>query len=185
MVEAQVARSRAATIPKGSDIHRHAAPQGSRSRVNARSQIWAQSDAKSGYCGRFVANNGAQGCALKLAFRVVYEHLKEIWSGRLKPANVVTSLHEARTARSQSALLESHQGRPRRQGSHPDGAWPADRRHQADQGRARHRTLRSSAWPTKGDHVAPRKGPLPRFEPVPISGRPLSQTIIDDRDDRV
>ena len=29
-----------------------------------------------------------------------------------------------------------------------------------------------------------RKGPLPRFEPVPISGRPLSQTIIDDRDDR-
>jgi prevent-host-death family protein len=29
-----------------------------------------------------------------------------------------------------------------------------------------------------------RKRPLPRFEPVPISGRPLSQTIIDDRDDR-
>ena len=29
-----------------------------------------------------------------------------------------------------------------------------------------------------------RKGPLPRFAPVPISGRPLSQTIIDDRDDR-
>jgi len=29
-----------------------------------------------------------------------------------------------------------------------------------------------------------RKGPLPRFEPIPISGRPLSQTIIDDRDDR-
>jgi hypothetical protein len=29
-----------------------------------------------------------------------------------------------------------------------------------------------------------RKGPLPRFEPVPISGTPLSQTIIDDRDDR-
>ena len=29
-----------------------------------------------------------------------------------------------------------------------------------------------------------RKGPLPRFEPVPISGGPLSQTIIDDRDDR-
>jgi prevent-host-death family protein len=30
-----------------------------------------------------------------------------------------------------------------------------------------------------------RKGQLPRFEPVPISGSPLSQTIIDDRDDRV
>jgi prevent-host-death family protein len=30
-----------------------------------------------------------------------------------------------------------------------------------------------------------RKGPLPRFAPVPISGDPLSQTIIDDRDDRV
>jgi len=26
-----------------------------------------------------------------------------------------------------------------------------------------------------------RKGPLPRFEPVPIKGKPLSQTIIDDR----
>ena len=26
-----------------------------------------------------------------------------------------------------------------------------------------------------------RKGPLPRFAPVPISGKPLSQTIIDDR----
>ena len=30
-----------------------------------------------------------------------------------------------------------------------------------------------------------RKGPLPRFEPVHVKGRPLSQTIIDDRDDRV
>jgi prevent-host-death family protein len=29
-----------------------------------------------------------------------------------------------------------------------------------------------------------RKGPLPRFEPVPLSGKPLSQTIIDDREDR-
>jgi prevent-host-death family protein len=29
-----------------------------------------------------------------------------------------------------------------------------------------------------------RKGPLPRFEPIPISGRPLSQTIINDREDR-
>ena len=29
-----------------------------------------------------------------------------------------------------------------------------------------------------------RKGPLPPFEPVPVSGRPLSQTIIEDRDDR-
>ena len=28
------------------------------------------------------------------------------------------------------------------------------------------------------------KGPLPRFEPAPVSGKPLSQTIIDDRDDR-
>ncbi len=30
-----------------------------------------------------------------------------------------------------------------------------------------------------------RKGPLPRFEPVPIKGKPISQTIIEDRDDRV
>jgi prevent-host-death family protein len=30
-----------------------------------------------------------------------------------------------------------------------------------------------------------RKGPLPRFEPVPLSGKPLSQTIIDDRADRL
>ncbi len=29
-----------------------------------------------------------------------------------------------------------------------------------------------------------RKAPLPRFAPVPIRGRPLSRTIIDDRDDR-
>ena len=29
-----------------------------------------------------------------------------------------------------------------------------------------------------------RKGPLPRFEPVPLSGNPLSQAIIDDREDR-
>ena len=29
-----------------------------------------------------------------------------------------------------------------------------------------------------------RKGPLPRFEPAPISGAPLSQTVIDDREDR-
>ena len=29
-----------------------------------------------------------------------------------------------------------------------------------------------------------RKGPLPRFEPVPLSGKPLSQAIIDDREDR-
>jgi prevent-host-death family protein len=29
-----------------------------------------------------------------------------------------------------------------------------------------------------------RKGPLPRFDPVPISGRPLSRTILDDREDR-
>ena len=28
------------------------------------------------------------------------------------------------------------------------------------------------------------KGPLPRFAPVPLSGRPLSQTVIDARDDR-
>jgi prevent-host-death family protein len=28
------------------------------------------------------------------------------------------------------------------------------------------------------------KGPLPRFEPAPVRGKPLSQTIIDDRDDR-
>jgi len=30
-----------------------------------------------------------------------------------------------------------------------------------------------------------RKGPLPRFEPVRITGTPLSHTIIDSRDDRV
>jgi prevent-host-death family protein len=30
-----------------------------------------------------------------------------------------------------------------------------------------------------------RKGPLPRFEAVPVSGQPISQTIIDDRADRV
>ena len=30
-----------------------------------------------------------------------------------------------------------------------------------------------------------RKGPLPRFEPIRIKGTPLSQTIIEDRDDRV
>ena len=29
-----------------------------------------------------------------------------------------------------------------------------------------------------------RKGPLPRFDAVPLSGKPLSQTIIDDREDR-
>ena len=29
-----------------------------------------------------------------------------------------------------------------------------------------------------------RKGPLPRFEPAPITGTPLSQTVIDDREDR-
>jgi hypothetical protein len=29
-----------------------------------------------------------------------------------------------------------------------------------------------------------RKGPLPRFEPIRIKGKALSQTIIDDRDDR-
>jgi prevent-host-death family protein len=28
------------------------------------------------------------------------------------------------------------------------------------------------------------RGPLPRFAPAPHSGKPLSQTIIDDRDDR-
>jgi prevent-host-death family protein len=30
-----------------------------------------------------------------------------------------------------------------------------------------------------------RTGPLPRFEPVRIKGKRLSQTIIDDRDDHV
>jgi len=30
-----------------------------------------------------------------------------------------------------------------------------------------------------------RKGPLPRFEPARIKGKPISQTIIDERDDRV
>lgn len=30
-----------------------------------------------------------------------------------------------------------------------------------------------------------RTGPLPRFEPVRITGTPLSQIIIDDRGDRV
>ncbi|HYT74892.1 MAG TPA: type II toxin-antitoxin system prevent-host-death family antitoxin [Vicinamibacterales bacterium] len=30
-----------------------------------------------------------------------------------------------------------------------------------------------------------RKGPLPRFQPVHVKGKHLSQTIIEDRDDRV
>jgi hypothetical protein len=30
-----------------------------------------------------------------------------------------------------------------------------------------------------------RKGPLPRFEPIRLKGKPLSQTVIEDRDDRV
>jgi prevent-host-death family protein len=30
-----------------------------------------------------------------------------------------------------------------------------------------------------------RKGPLPRFEPIHVKGKQLSQTIIEDRDDRV
>jgi prevent-host-death family protein len=30
-----------------------------------------------------------------------------------------------------------------------------------------------------------RKGPLPRFAPARITGTPVSQTIIDDRNDRV
>lgn len=30
-----------------------------------------------------------------------------------------------------------------------------------------------------------RKGPMPRFEPIRITGKPLSQTIIADRDDRL
>ena len=29
-----------------------------------------------------------------------------------------------------------------------------------------------------------RKGRLPRFDAVPVTGKPLSRTIIDDRDDR-
>jgi len=29
-----------------------------------------------------------------------------------------------------------------------------------------------------------RRGPLPRFEPVPMTGTPISQTIIEDRRDR-
>lgn len=29
-----------------------------------------------------------------------------------------------------------------------------------------------------------RKGPLPRFNPALIAGQPLSQTIIDEREDR-
>jgi prevent-host-death family protein len=30
-----------------------------------------------------------------------------------------------------------------------------------------------------------RKGPLPRVTPIRINGKPLSQTIVEDRDDRV
>ena len=30
-----------------------------------------------------------------------------------------------------------------------------------------------------------RKGSMPRFEPIRITGKTLSQTVIDDRDDRV
>ena len=29
-----------------------------------------------------------------------------------------------------------------------------------------------------------RQGPLPRFEAVPVAGKSISQTVIDDRDDR-
>jgi prevent-host-death family protein len=29
-----------------------------------------------------------------------------------------------------------------------------------------------------------RKGPLPRFNPVPLTGKPISHTIIGDREDR-
>ena len=29
-----------------------------------------------------------------------------------------------------------------------------------------------------------RKGPLPRFQPVGVSGKAVSQTIVEDRDDR-
>lgn len=29
-----------------------------------------------------------------------------------------------------------------------------------------------------------RNGPLPRFEPVRVAGKPVSQTILEDRDDR-
>jgi len=29
-----------------------------------------------------------------------------------------------------------------------------------------------------------RKGALPRFEPVRVGGKPLSETVIEDRDDR-
>ena len=29
-----------------------------------------------------------------------------------------------------------------------------------------------------------RRGPLPRFAPIRIKGKPLSRTIIEDRDDR-
>jgi hypothetical protein len=29
-----------------------------------------------------------------------------------------------------------------------------------------------------------RKGPLPRFEAVPVAGKSISQTVIEDRDDR-
>lgn len=33
--------------------------------------------------------------------------------------------------------------------------------------------------------VAPfREGPLPHFEPIKIKGKPLSETIIEDREDR-
>ena len=30
-----------------------------------------------------------------------------------------------------------------------------------------------------------RKGPMPRFEPIRATGKPLSQTIVEDRNDRV
>ena len=33
-------------------------------------------------------------------------------------------------------------------------------------------------------HLPSRTGPLPRFAPVHVKGKPLSRTIIDDRDDR-
>lgn len=63
------------------------------------------------------------------------DHESFVSHSRATEPNVATSLHEARTPRSQPALLESDQGCSCRRGRHPDRSRPADRRDQTDQRR--------------------------------------------------
>ena len=88
----------------------------------------------------------------------------------------------AQTARSEPTLLETRQRR--RQRSDPlrrDVAIAMSK--PITDGHDSEAALRRMAH--EGLVTLPtRKGPLPRADPVPISGKPLLQTIIDDRDDR-